>query len=94
MPREDADMTSVSRRQNQQDPDSEYSDASHAENDHDNSGNVSLKVGVTMRSDTTFVVTNEVRVNFLPRSRVGMTISFHSNEVMISNQSLKGHRRV
>ncbi|XP_026318260.1 protein CASC3-like isoform X2 [Hyposmocoma kahamanoa] len=32
-------MTSVSRRQERQDPDSEYSDASHAENDHDNSGN-------------------------------------------------------
>lgn len=71
MPREDADMTSVSRRQDRQDPDSEYSDASHAENDHDNSGNVSSEVGVTIRSDRTFVVAGEVRENFLPRSRVG-----------------------
>lgn len=90
MPREDADMTSVSRRQDRQDPDSEYSDASHAENDHDNSGNVSSEVGVTIRSDRNFVVVGEVRVNFLPRSRVG--ISFRSNEVMISNHSLKGRR--
>lgn len=56
MPREDADMTSVSRRQERQDPDSEYSDASHVENDHDNSGNVSSEVGVTFGSDRTFVV--------------------------------------
>lgn len=66
MPREDAEMTSVSRRQERQDPDSEYSDASHAENDHDNSRNVSLKVGVTIRSDRTFGMASEVRVKLSP----------------------------
>lgn len=92
MPREDAEMTSVTRRQDRQDPDSEYSDASHAENDHDNSGNVSSEVGVTIRSDRTFIMVGEVRVNFLSCSRVGMPISFRSNEVIITDHSLKGRR--
>lgn len=81
-------MTSVARRQDHDSGD--YSDASHPEIEHDRSGNVSFageRVAIELR---TFVLALKVSRYFLPRSRVGMSISFSSIEVTIGDHSLKG----